>query len=170
MGDAPGQADGAQGPLPTPGEENVPEELLLTLRKFVVPEFVFGRGALSLAGRQTAGLGVRRALLVADPGLMDGVAKPLRVSKLQVYRGPSLIETDEAEPGDIIVLSGVEDVTIGDTITTAEAPKALPRIHAMPDFIRHSRHFFPHPCCADGGSPINRREIRRPPHRRRGSA
>jgi len=60
---------------------------------------------------------------------MDGVAKPLRVSKLQVYRGPSLIETDEAEPGDIIVLSGVEDVTIGDTITTAEAPKALPRIH-----------------------------------------
>ena len=59
----------------------------------------------------------------------SGAAKPLRVSKLQVYQGPSLTETDEAEPGDIIVLSGVEEVTIGDTICTAESPKALPRIH-----------------------------------------
>ncbi|MEL7638324.1 MAG: translational GTPase TypA [Solidesulfovibrio sp.] len=59
----------------------------------------------------------------------SGAAKPLRVSKLQVYQGPSLTETDEAEPGDIIVLSGVEEVTIGDTICTTEAPKALPRIH-----------------------------------------
>jgi GTP-binding protein len=59
----------------------------------------------------------------------DSVAKPLRVSKLQVYQGASLTETDEADPGDIIVLSGVEDVTIGDTICTAESPKALPRIH-----------------------------------------
>jgi GTP-binding protein len=59
----------------------------------------------------------------------SGAAKPLRVSKLQVYQGPSLTETEEAEPGDIIVLSGVEEVTIGDTICTADSPKALPRIH-----------------------------------------
>ncbi|MFP5259796.1 MAG: alcohol dehydrogenase-like regulatory protein ErcA [Acidobacteriota bacterium] len=49
----------------------MPERLLLSMRKFVAPEFVFGRGALTLAGRQAAGLGVRRALLVADPGLTD---------------------------------------------------------------------------------------------------
>jgi len=60
---------------------------------------------------------------------IDGQARPLRVSKLQVYQGASLTETDAAEPGDIIVLSGVEDVTIGDTICNADAPKALPRIH-----------------------------------------
>jgi GTP-binding protein len=59
----------------------------------------------------------------------SGAANPLRVSKLQVYQGPSLTETEEAEPGDIIVLSGVEEVTIGDTICTADSPKALPRIH-----------------------------------------
>lgn len=75
---------------PTPsGEENVPEELLLTLRKFVVPEFVFGRGALAMAGRQTAGLGVRRALLVADPGLLalewpDKVAASLEAAGVDV--------------------------------------------------------------------------------------
>ena len=51
------------------GEQCVPEKLLLSLRKFVAPEVVFGWGALELAGRQAAGLGVRRPLLVADPGL-----------------------------------------------------------------------------------------------------
>jgi len=107
MGDAPGQADGAQGPLPTPGEENVPEELLLTLRKFVVPEFVFGRGALSLAGRQTAGLGVRRALLVADPGLMalgwpDKVGASLEAAGVDVR----LFTDISANPRDHEVMAG----------------------------------------------------------------
>ena len=47
----------------------MPEKLLLSLRKFVTPEVVFGHGALELTGRQAAGLGVRRPMLVADPGL-----------------------------------------------------------------------------------------------------
>ncbi|UJX40310.1 iron-containing alcohol dehydrogenase [Desulfovibrio sp. JY] len=47
------------------------DDILLAMRKFVAPEFVFGNGALTLAGRQAAGLGVRHALLVADSGLMD---------------------------------------------------------------------------------------------------
>ena len=35
---------------------------------------------------------------------------------------------EEARPGDIVVLAGIEDVTIGDTICTRESPRALPRI------------------------------------------
>jgi len=56
------------------------------------------------------------------------VRKNLNVSKLQTYDGIKLVETETAEPGDIIVLSGIEDVKIGDTICTRDAPKALPRI------------------------------------------
>ena len=59
----------------------------------------------------------------------EGAVKPLRVTKLQVYEGPKLTETEAAEPGDILVVSGVDEVTIGDTITVADAPKALPRIN-----------------------------------------
>jgi len=59
----------------------------------------------------------------------EGAVKPLRVTKLQVYEGPKLTETEAAEPGDILVISGVDEVTIGDTITVADAPKALPRIN-----------------------------------------
>ena len=58
----------------------------------------------------------------------NGRQIPLSISKLQIYDGPALKETDNAEPGDIVVLAGINDVHIGDTICTKEFPKALERI------------------------------------------
>jgi GTP-binding protein len=58
----------------------------------------------------------------------DGAARPLKVTKLQVYDGVQLANADEATPGDIAVLAGIDDVHIGDTICTRENPVALPRI------------------------------------------
>ena len=54
---------------------------------------------------------------------------PLKVSKLQTYQGTALRPVESAEPGDIIILSGIEDVEIGDTICTDASPKALVRIN-----------------------------------------
>ncbi|MCF6336188.1 MAG: GTP-binding protein, partial [Spirochaetales bacterium] len=53
---------------------------------------------------------------------------PLKISKLQCYSGLGLKEIDQVQAGEIVVLSGIEDVHIGDTICTKEEPKALPRI------------------------------------------
>lgn len=58
----------------------------------------------------------------------EGRARPLRISSLQVYEGLSLTETDRAQPGDIIILSGAADVHIGDTICAKENPRPLKRI------------------------------------------
>ena len=58
----------------------------------------------------------------------DGHPSPLRATKLQVYDGLQLAEVESAGPGDIVVLAGIENVTIGDTICTREKPRALPRI------------------------------------------
>jgi GTP-binding protein len=57
-----------------------------------------------------------------------GSHRPLKVSRLQTYSGVTLQEVETAEPGDIIVLSGIEEVQIGDTIATRDKPMALPRI------------------------------------------
>ena len=57
-----------------------------------------------------------------------GRMQPVNISKLQTYTGPALADSSEALAGDIVVLSGVDDVHIGDTICTKEHPKALPRI------------------------------------------
>ena len=45
-----------------------------------------------------------------------------------MYDGIKLKEVESAQPGDIVILAGIEDVEIGDTICTRERPKALPRI------------------------------------------
>ncbi len=58
----------------------------------------------------------------------SGAPKPLKISSLQVYSGQSLGQVESAEPGDIVVLAGIEDVRIGDTIATREQPRALRRI------------------------------------------
>ena len=58
----------------------------------------------------------------------NGGQKQLKVSKLQSYDGITLVPVDQADTGDIIVLAGIEDVKIGDTICTRENPLALPRI------------------------------------------
>ena len=47
----------------------VPESLH-DLRKFVTPEFIFGIGAASLAGRYVHNLSARKPLVVSDPGVM----------------------------------------------------------------------------------------------------
>ncbi|MGD1822456.1 MAG: translational GTPase TypA [Pleomorphochaeta sp.] len=52
----------------------------------------------------------------------------LRVSKLYSFKGPSYFQETNIEAGDIVVLAGVENVEIGDTICTKMNPKALERI------------------------------------------
>jgi len=58
----------------------------------------------------------------------EGENIPLRVSKIQAYSGLSLKEISKAEPGDIIVIAGIENVHIGDTICNQSTPKALKRV------------------------------------------
>jgi GTP-binding protein len=59
---------------------------------------------------------------------INGQTLPLKVSKIQGYRGISLAELSEAQSGDIVVLAGAEAVEIGDTITIPAQPRRLPRL------------------------------------------
>jgi GTP-binding protein len=58
----------------------------------------------------------------------DGLPVPIRVSKLQQYKGLSFDEVDVANAGDIVVLAGADAIRIGDTVCAKDSPKALPRI------------------------------------------
>jgi GTP-binding protein len=58
----------------------------------------------------------------------DGEMSKTKVSSLFTFQGLDRIETKEASAGEIIVLAGIEGINIGDTITDAENPRALPRI------------------------------------------
>ena len=58
----------------------------------------------------------------------DGNPRPLKVTGLQGFSGIQVREVEAVVPGDIVILSGIDRVDIGDTICTADSPKPLPRI------------------------------------------
>ncbi len=58
----------------------------------------------------------------------DGTLAPFRASILYGYDGLRRVEIAEAGPGDILAVAGMEEVTIGDTLTSLEDPRPLPRI------------------------------------------
>jgi len=53
------------------------------------------------------------------------VTTGLRLTKLLIFAGLERLEVEEASAGDIVCISGIEDINIGDTISDAEVPEAL---------------------------------------------
>lgn len=56
----------------------------------------------------------------------DGTVKNVKVSNLYVYNGLNREETDSAMLGDIVSISGIADINIGETIADIENPEQLP--------------------------------------------
>ncbi len=90
----------------------------------------------------------------------DGVAKPLRATKLQVYKGKQMVDVESAEPGDIIVMAGIEDATIGDTICTKENPAVLPRIHVDEPTVAMNFSINTSPLAGREGKIVQSRKIK----------
>ena len=59
---------------------------------------------------------------------LDGSTARVKVSGLYGYEGLKRVEIDEAGPGDIVAVAGLETVAIGETLSDAETPLALPPI------------------------------------------
>ena len=58
----------------------------------------------------------------------DGSIERARVAVLYVTETHERIEADEAGPGEIIAVAGLDDVTIGETLSDPEDPRPLPII------------------------------------------
>lgn len=58
----------------------------------------------------------------------DGSLTSAKLTKLLVYEGVRQVEVDRVECGDLCAVAGIADITIGETITNAENPKAMPLI------------------------------------------
>jgi GTP-binding protein len=56
---------------------------------------------------------------------LDGAAEKTRITKLYGFEGLERMDIDRAEAGEIVALAGVEGITIGETVTSAETPRAL---------------------------------------------
>ena len=76
----------------------------------------------------------------------DGSTQNFRVTKLFGYFGLKRNEIQEAKSGDIIAISGINDIYVGETIASADKPEALPLLKIDPptlqmDFVANDSPF-----------------------------
>jgi len=60
---------------------------------------------------------------------LDGTKKNFRVTKLFGFFGLNRLEINEAKAGDLIAVSGMEDIFVGETVTPVDTHESLPVLH-----------------------------------------
>ena len=58
----------------------------------------------------------------------DGIKSHQKFSSLYTFNGLKKVQVDEVEAGDIIAFAGIENISIGDTVSDNDNPEPLPRI------------------------------------------
>src|ERR1700729_3377140 len=59
---------------------------------------------------------------------LDGSFEKTRITKLYSFEGLKRVDETIGYPGDVLAIAGVEGITIGETVTSAETPDPLPHI------------------------------------------
>ena len=114
-------------------------------------------GRLAVGRVQHGSVRMREALVRVDE---DGKHVPAKITKLQVYEGLQLAEAEEAQAGEIVVLAGMEDVAIGDTICTKENPRVLPRLRVDEPTVSMRFSINSSPLAGHEGKIVQSRKIR----------
>ena len=106
--------------VPPPTVQPGPFQMLVTTIDW--SEFV-GRIAI---GRINSGVIQRgdRVVVMRE----DGSQTEEKIASLNVFDKPGRVEVERAEAGEVIALTGIENIEIGDTLCDPQRPAALPRI------------------------------------------
>ncbi|MDX1664486.1 MAG: translational GTPase TypA [Candidatus Promineifilaceae bacterium] len=107
---------------------DAPLQMLVTTLDYDTYRGVTAVGRI-FAGRLQAGQPVARIR-------HDGTTVAEEAPYLYVHQGLERVEVDAAVAGEIVAISGLEAVNIGETIADAEAPKALPPITVEEPTVR----------------------------------
>ena len=59
---------------------------------------------------------------------LDGSLHKTRITKLYSFEGLKRVDETIGKTGDVLAIAGVEGITIGDTVTSAESPEPLPHM------------------------------------------
>jgi len=109
-------------------------------------------------GKITRGIAKRnQAVAIIDA---DGNILKSTISNLYLYEGIKRVDTEEAAIGDIVAISGIGEIHIGDTITDALSPEALPFVHIDEPTLSMNFMVNDSPFAGQDGSYITSRHLR----------
>jgi len=115
--------------IPSPKVDlEAPFQMLVTTLGYDPYRGVTATGRIT-SGRLSVGEGLARVL-------HNGEIVPATARYLYLFQGLEQVEVDEAHAGDIVVIAGLEDVMIGETLTDLEQPIPLPIIHVQEPTVR----------------------------------
>lgn len=90
----------------------------------------------------------------------DGNVKNYRIGKVYVFEGLNRVEVPEASCGEICVVSGLEDILIGETIADKDNPVALPPISVDEPTLEMTFMVNDSPFAGQEGDHITSRKLR----------
>ncbi len=76
-------------------------------------------------GRMQAG---QEVAILNGPVAQDAVAPKAKIGQLFAFEGMERVPVDSAQAGDIVLVTGVDALSIGTTLASVESPEALPPI------------------------------------------
>ncbi len=118
---------------PPAGDPSGPLQMLVSSLSY--SQFL-GRLAI---GKITSGkLRMDQECVVSRVGLAPS---PAGIKKIYKFRGAEMVETDEANVGDIVAVAGMDNITIGETLTDPLNPVPLDGIEVDPPTV--SMNFVP---------------------------
>ena len=89
----------------------------------------------------------------------DGRSENFRVSKLFGFRGLERVEIEEGSVGEIVAVSGLEDIFVGETICAPEHPEPLPFLKIDEPTLQMSFLVNDSPFAGKDGEPITSRKL-----------
>lgn len=90
----------------------------------------------------------------------EGVSHRGRINHVYTYRGLSRVEVQQVEAGDIVALTGMAEVGIGDTIADSRNPEALPVIAVDEPTVKMTFGVNTSPFAGREGKFVTSRQIR----------
>jgi GTP-binding protein len=90
----------------------------------------------------------------------DGTRKSGRITKIYVYSGIREVEVESAKAGDVVMLAGLPEVYVGDTIAEKEDAQALPALTIDPPTVAMDFMVNNSPFAGKEGKLVTTRHIR----------
>lgn len=90
----------------------------------------------------------------------DSEPKRAKVNQVLKFQGLERKLVDEAEAGDIVLINGIEEISIGTTLTDVNHPDALPLLHVDEPTLTMNFHVNTSPLAGKEGKFVTSRQIR----------
>ncbi len=91
---------------------------------------------------------------------LDGSLQKTRITKMYSFEGLKRVDETIGKPGDVLAIAGVEGITIGETVTSAETPKPLAQIQIDEPTIAMTFTINNSPFCGREGEFVTSRNLR----------